>query len=383
MIVGTGGSDFYNKKNPLLDNYYTQSGVNFEKQELPAYFENAAVIKAADYDNDGDLDVFVGNNTVSNNFGAMPNSYILKNENGMFSILENQSFQNTGMITDAIWEDYNTDGFVDLILVGEWMTPKFFKNIKGNFTEEKLIDAKLSGLWQQIAPFDIDKDGDVDYLLGNWGKNSKFNASQEYPLRMYYADFDGNGTAETILCNYKNGSYYPLLGLDELASQIVSLRKKFTSYKSFAGKSIDEIFEKSVLKKARILEVHTLASGYLKNENNTFTFIPFKNELQVSPISAFLEYDFNADGDNEVLVAGNYFGVSPYQGRFDSFPGALIFNEDKIVLGNKIGLDFNQKAVKKLNIIKVQNKSYVLATINNDHAQVYELTHLKDDYKKL
>ena len=105
--------------------------------------------------------------------------------------------------------------------------------------------------------------------------------------------------------------------------------------------------------------------------------------MQVSPISAFLEYDFNADGDNEVLVAGNYFGVSPYQGRFDSFPGALIFNEDKIVLRNKIGLDFNQKAVKKLNIIKVQNKSYVLATINNDHAQVYELTHLKDDYKKL
>ena len=104
MIVGTGGSDFYNKKNPLLDNYYTQSGVNFEKQELPAYFENAAVIKAADYDNDGDLDVFVGNNTVSNNFGAIPKSYILKNENGTFSILENQSFQNTGMITDAIWE---------------------------------------------------------------------------------------------------------------------------------------------------------------------------------------------------------------------------------------------------------------------------------------
>ena len=383
VIVGTGGADFYNKMTPLLDTYYTQSSVGFEKQELPAYFENAAVIKAADYDNDGDLDVFVGNNTVSNNFGSMPNSYILKNENGKFSILENQSFQNTGMITDAIWEDYNTDGFVDLILVGEWMTPKFFKNTRGNFTEEKLIDATLTGLWQQIAAFDIDKDGDVDYLLGNWGKNSKFNASEEYPLRMYYADFDGNGSTETILCNYKNEAYYPLLGLDELASQIVSLRKKFTSYKSFAGKSIDEIFEKSVLNKARILEVHTLASGYLKNENNTFTFIPFKNELQVSPISAFLEYDFNADGDNEVLVAGNYFGVSPYQGRFDSFPGALIFNEDKVVLGNKIGLDFNQKAVKKLNIIKVQNKSYVLATINNDHAQVYELTHLKDDYKKL
>lgn len=373
LIVGTGGSDFYDKMTPLLDVYYTQGDVNFEKQELPSYFENAAVMKSADYDNDGDLDIFVGNNMVSNDFGAMPNSYVLKNNNGKFSILQDQPFQNVGMITDAIWEDYNLDGFIDLILVGEWMTPKFFKNTNGNFVEENIIKSTLTGLWQQITPFDIDKDGDIDYLLGNWGKNSKFEASQEHPLRMYYSDFDENGSTETIICNFKNGAYYPLLGLDELGSQIVSLRKKFNNYKSFAGKSIDAIFEPSVLKKAHIFEVNTLASGYLKNENNTFTFVPFKNELQVSPISAFLEFDFDANGENEVLVAGNYFGVSPYHGRFDSFPGALIFNENKIILGNKIGLDFSQKAVKKLNIIKVQNKSYVLATINNDSAQVYQL----------
>ena len=373
LFVGTGGADFYSKMKPLLDTYFIQNNTGFTKEQLPEYFENASVIEAHDYDNDGDLDVFVGNDIVSNDFGAMPNSYILKNNKGNFSILENQPFQNIGMITDAIWEDYDSDGFVDLILVGEWMTPKFFKNRKGNFVEENLINSKLTGLWQQIAPFDIDKDGDVDFLLGNWGKNSKFEASQEHPLRMYYSDFDENGSTETILCNFKNGAYYPLLGLDELASQIVSLRKKFTNYKSFAGKSINAIFEKSVLKKARIFEVNTLASGFLKNENNTFTFVPFKNELQVSPISSFLEYDFNANGVNEVLVAGNYFGVSPYHGRFDSFPGALIVNEDKIILGNKIGLNFSQKAVKKLNIIKVQNKSYVLATINNDSAQVYQL----------
>ena len=373
LFVGTGGADFYSKMKPLLDTYFIQNNTGFTKEQLPEYFENASVIEAHDYDNDGDLDVFVGNDIVSNDFGAMPNSYILKNNKGNFSILENQPFQNIGMITDAIWEDYDSDGFVDLILVGEWMTPKFFKNRKGNFVEENLINSKLTGLWQQITPFDIDKDGDVDFLLGNWGKNSKFEASQEHPLRMYYSDFDENGSTETILCNFKNGAYYPLLGLDELASQIVSLRKKFTNYKSFAGKSINAIFEKSVLKKARIFEVNTLASGFLKNENNTFTFVPFKNELQVSPISSFLEYDFNANGVNEVLVAGNYFGVSPYHGRFDSFPGALIVNEDKIILGNKIGLNFSQKAVKKLNIIKVQNKSYVLATINNDSAQVYQL----------
>lgn len=373
LFVGTGGADFYNKMKPLLDSYYTQNDTGFEKQKLSAYFENASVIKAHDYDQDGDVDIFIGSNIVSNNFGAMPNSYILENENGTFSILENQPFQNVGMITDAIWEDYNADGFVDLILVGEWMSPKFFKNANGNFVEEEKINADLNGLWQQIISFDIDKDGDTDYLLGNWGANSKFKASEKHPLRMYYADFDGNGSTETIVCNYKDGDYYPILGLDELASQIVSLRKKFTTYKSFAGKPIDAIFDKSVLRKATILEVHTTASGYLKNENDAFIFVPFQNELQLSPITSFLKDDFNADGEKEVLVAGNYFGVSPYHGRFDSFPGALIYDEKNTILGNQIGLDFSQKAIKKLHTITLKGKRYLLATVNNDNAQVYQL----------
>ena len=382
LFVGTGGADYYHKMTPLLDSYYQQNDADFKKQKLPEYFENASVIKSADYDNDGDIDLFIGSNAVSNNFGAMPNSYILKNEDGVFSLLKNQPFQNVGMITDALWEDFDNDGFLDLILVGEWMSPKFFKNKSGNFVEENLLSNPLNGLWQRIISFDIDKDGEQDYLLGNWGTNSKFKASQDRPLRMYYADFDNNGSTETIVCTYKNGKYYPLLGLDELASQIVSLRKKFTNYKSFAGKSIDAIFDSSVLKKAVIFEVHQLASGYLKNENNSFRFVPFKNELQVSPISSFLEYDFNADGEKEILTAGNYFGVTPFHGRFDSFPGALIFDENQIILGNRIGLDFSQKAIKNLNIFTVEGKQYLLATINNDSAQVYQITKANDESKK-
>jgi hypothetical protein len=373
LIVGSGGADFYNQMKPLLDSYYVQNNSGFEAKPLPEFYENASIIKAHDYDNDGDLDLFIGNNAVSNDFGNMPNSYILKNDNGNFSILKNQAFQNVGMITDAIWNDFNNDGFADLILVGEWMAPKFFKNNDGNFTEEKILDQKLKGLWQQIVPFDIDGDGDTDYLLGNWGTNSKFSASKKHPMRMYYADFDDNGSTETIVCTYKKGKYYPLLGLDELAGQIVSLRKKFTTYKAFAGKSIEEIFEKSTLKKAKILEVNELRSGYLKNNSDGFTFIPFKNELQVSPITAFSNYDFDSDGKEDVLAGGNYFGVTPFHGRFDSFPGALIKNENNIILGNKIGLDFSGKAIKQIHIITLKGKPYLLVTINNDKAQVYEL----------
>ena len=149
LLVGTGGADFYDKMKPLLDAYFIQTDTGFTKEQLPEYFENASVIEAHDYDNDGDLDVFIGNNSVSNNFGAIPNNYILKNNKGSLSLLKNQPFQNIGMITDAIWEDYNSDGFTDLILVGEWMSPKFYKNTMGSFVEESVIDSKLKGLWQQ------------------------------------------------------------------------------------------------------------------------------------------------------------------------------------------------------------------------------------------
>ena len=374
LFIGSGGADFYSKNKPLLDSYYTQGDSTFKLKNLIKYYENASVIKTNDFDKDGDLDIFIGGHIVSNDFGKSPNSYLLENIEGKFLISENQPFQNAGMITDALFKDYNGDGSLDLILVGEWMSPKFYSNEAGNFVEDNLNIDELKGLWQQIQPYDVDQDGDTDYLLGNWGTNSKFRASIQHPLKMYYADFDNNGSTETIICNYKNGKYYPILGLDELAGQIISLRKRFNDYKSFAGKSIQEIFSKEILKKASVMELTTLASGYLRHDgNNKFEFIPFKNELQVSPLTSFLCYDFDGNGKDEVLVAGNYFGVQPFQGRFDSFPGAIIYSENQISLGNVLGLDLTQKAVRHLNIITLDTKSYLLVTINDDDAQVYKI----------
>ena len=373
LFLGSGGAHFYNKMKPLLDSYFIQTDSTFVTAKLPDYFENASVIKANDIDNDGDLDLFVAGHTVSNDFGKIPNSYILINNKGDFSLLNNDELQNAGMITDAVWDDFDNDGINDLIIIGEWMQPKFFKNNNGTLKEVLLLNKKLNGLWQSIIPFDIDNDGDMDYLLGNWGINTKFNASDKYPMKMYYSDFDLNGSTETIITTAKDGKYYPLIGLDELSDQIVSIRKKFTAYKEYAGKTIDEIFDKSILDKANILEVNTLQSGYLKNENDHFTFVPFSTNLQVSPITSFLKYDFDKDGKSEVLAAGNYFGVKPFHGRFDSFSGALIKSEDKILIGHKIGLDLAQKSVRHLNILTLNNKYYLLVTLNNDMAQVYEL----------
>ena len=184
------------------------------------------------------------------------------------------------MITDAVWNDFDKDGLKDLILVGEWMSPKFFKNDGQNLREVSALKNEINGLWQSIIPFDIDDDGDTDYLIGNWGTNSKFKASTKAPLKMYYADFDKNGSTETLVTLEKKGVYYPIEGLMGLTAQLETLRKKFTNYTSFAGKPIEEILGRESINNATILEVNELRSGYLENEGGNYAFVPFKTNCR-------------------------------------------------------------------------------------------------------
>nr|WP_297787107.1 VCBS repeat-containing protein [uncultured Allomuricauda sp.] len=371
IIITSGGGDFFGKATPLLDAYYVSKDTTFTKAEFPEFYQNSSVVRPFDYDGDGDLDVFLGGHTITARFGKSTTSFLLENDGGVFR--ENKSFNTLGkgMVTDAIWSDFNGDGTTDLILIGEWMSPKFLKNQNGTFSEVEQVN--IPGLWQTIEAFDIDKDGDMDYLLGNWGTNSKFKASQEHPMKLYFNDFDGNGQTETVTAMEKNGDYYPLETLDGLASQMVYLKKKYTTYKSFAGNTMEEIFGEDALEASTQFEVNTLKSGYLKNDNGNFVFVPFKNELQVSPIMSFVVDDFDGDGNTEVLIGGNYFGVKPYHGRLDSFPGALLINENNIILGNQLGLDFSKKSIRHLKTITLNNQKYLLAIFNNDKAQVYKI----------
>ncbi len=371
LFLTAGGGDFFGKSDALLETCYIQTDSTFSTLELPKFFQNASVVKPYDFDGDGDLDVFVGGHTITAKFGAPASSYILENNNGTFSIFKGFEAYSKGMVTDAIWDDFNGDGTQDLILVGEWMSPRFLQYHNGTFTETGPLDIK--GLWQRIVSFDIDDDGDMDYLLGNWGTNSKFRASKKYPMKLFFNDFDNNGQTETVTALEKNGHYYPLESLDGLSSQLVYLKKKFTSYKSFAGKTLEELFGKEILEKSTLLEVNTLESGYLKNDNGNFTFVPFKSELQVSPIMEFLVEDFDGDGIQEVLMGGNFFGVKPYHGRLDSFPGALLKAENEVILGNELGLDFTKKSLRHLSTLTLNGKKYVLAIFNNNKAQVYRI----------
>ena len=371
LYVGTGGTDFFNQARALKDRYFTASDTTFVQQALPDSFQNAATIATYDYDQDGDLDVFVGNQAVTNNFGQASQSVLLNNDKGTFSTAV--TFDDIGMVTDAVWSDFNGDGNTDLIVIGEWMAPHFYANTNGTLTRVELTSEPLNGLWQTIQPFDMDDDGDLDYILGNWGENSKFYASAKAPMHMYLDDFDQNGQSETIVATAKDGKYYPLLGLDELASQLTALHKKYNTYSSFGGQTVQEIFGKKALAKSTLLEVHTLKSGYLKNENGNFSFVPFGESLQLAPIMATTSFDFDADGQEEVLMAGNYFGVKPFHGRLDSFSGALLNSDGTTNFGHQIGLDFAQKSARHLEVLRLTNKTYLLVIFNNDKAQVYEI----------
>jgi hypothetical protein len=371
LFVASGGGQ---NAADLQDRLYTGLNGSLQSTAFPKEAQNAAVVKAWDYDRDGDLDLFVGNNSRNNRFGSIPESQLLQNNRGVFTPITNPPIQALGMVSDAVVTDFNHDSQPDLIVVGEWMAPVFLanKNSKLSDVSAQLLPEKANGLWQTILPFDIDHDGDEDYVVGNWGMNSKFKATTEFPMKMYYDDFDKNGSFETIVTVSKKGAYYTTMGLDELTEQFSGLlKKKFNAYKNFAGKPVEEVFDPALLAKAKLYEVHQLQSGYLRNDKGIYHFVPFQNALQVAPIRAFAKANF--DGTESVFAAGNYFGVTPYHSRFDGFPGALIKNTKTQVLGNTLGIDLSRKAVSQLQVVTVQGKRYLLVVINNQKAEVYAL----------
>ncbi|MCH4822856.1 VCBS repeat-containing protein [Gramella lutea] len=368
----TGGGEFTGIFDVLKDSYWTEISGTWEKVSLPEYYSDAGVVVSADIDKDGDLDIFVGGRAVAGDYGKIPESFLLENIDGKFQLVVNDDLKNAGLITDAIWDDMNEDGFPELILVGEWMAPKIFENKNGRLElSEKLELNDLSGLWQSIEAFDIDGDGDQDYILGNWGDNSKFKASTQEPLRMYYGDIDGNGNSETILARNIDGQYYTFAGLDELSSQMNFLKKKFPNYKKFAGKNIQEIFGKS-LGKMEVREIQTTGSGYLRNDHGKLTFISFNKNLQFAPINSIFVWNDLIDIKPAAILGGNYFGVTPYHGAYGAFPGAVITPEMKILSGDLTGIDFTGKAVRSLIKIEIHKKKFLIGLLNDDEPIIYK-----------
>ena len=334
LYVVSGGNEGYGKAQELPDRLYLNDGkANFSRalEHLPLLYENKSCVRPFDYDGDGDLDLFVGGRSIVYKYGYSPDSYLLINDgSGKFTDQTDAlapALRKAGMVTDAIWTDYDGDGKHDLLVVGDWMPVKIFR------TEgKKLVEVKApagleqsSGLWQTIGAADFDGDGDEDYLLGNLGTNTKLRKSEEAAMQLYVKDLDDNQTFDPILAYQVQGKWYPQASKDELDKQLPFLHKKFTNFKSFAGKTVEEIFDKGELEGAQKLEVNQFKSVYLENlGGGKFKQHALPQQAQVSKIFAFHIEDVDKDGHLDVLLGGNLYGVSSYQGRYDGSYGLLL-----------------------------------------------------------
>lgn len=333
LVVVSGGNQYLDGSAALTDRLYINDGKgNFHKgPALPVIPENKSVVVAADIDGDGDIDLFIGGSSVTDHYGEAPLSYLLLNDGrGNFTRAEEAKapgLAHIGMVTAATFTDIDKDGWPDLVIAGEWMPITVFKNQHGrlqNITTELGLQ-HTTGWWTTIRTADLNGDGWEDLLAGNWGENSKLHASPAAPLKLYCGDFDGNGRSDQLLAVARDGSYYPFLSKDELERHMPSLiRKKYNSYSGFAGQTIDQVFG-SRLDKATLLQAQTLSSLLLMNTGRggySLSLLP--KEAQWSPIFTFLPADIDHDGHTDIIAAGNFYGVSPYEGRYDASYGTLL-----------------------------------------------------------
>lgn len=343
LYVVSGGNELQNNDPSLLDRLYLNDGKgNFTKSTtLPPLYGNKSVAIAADFDQDGDLDLFVGGRVIAGKYGETPDSYLLLNDGkGNFNIAGESmapGLNKIGMVTDAVWTDIDNDGWPDLMIAGEWMPITIFKNEKGKLVN-RTVEYGLqntTGLWTTIHTTDINKDGKEDFLLGNWGENSKLHASEQYPLKLFIGDLDNNGTTDQLLAVEKNGKYYTFLGKEDIEKQLPALvRKTNINYADFAGKTIEEIFGKK-LQGTKQLSAKLLSSTLLLNNGKgKFKISALPMQVQWAPIFSFYTADFNADKQMDIISAGNFYGVLPFEGRYDAGYGNLISGNNLNVISS-------------------------------------------------
>lgn len=396
LYVVNGSYEFPPSHPASQDHLYLNNGKGVFQRSLtalPEELSNGSCVRAADFDRDGDLDLFIGGRSVSGAYPVASKSALLENQGGIFVDVTRQycpQLQHLGMITDALWSDFDQDGRVDLVLAGEWMPVTFLRNVGHGFVNINAstgIDQR-TGWWNSLVSGDFDNDGDIDYVAGNLGFNSHFKASASEPMTIYAKDLDENGRIDPMLFCYmkaEDGTKkpYPMHTRDDLISQLVSIRKLYPTYKDFGRATEEQLWSPENRQHALVMKATELASCYVENQGNgKFNLRPLPAEAQAAPLYGMVSEDVDRDGNLDLLLVGNDYGMDPVSGRHDAFTGLYLKGDGR---GNfsaipmmESGFYVHGDAKGLAKVHTARGNDLWVATQNQDSLMVYRKTSDQD-----
>lgn len=383
LYLVSGGNSKLKPKEFYQDRLYVNTPEGFKKESsaLPKITSSGQTVVSADFDNDGDLDLFVGGRIVPGKYPFPAKSHILRNEGGKDKSLQYvdvtkemaPELTEAGLVTSALWDDFDNDGNIDLIITGEWMPIRFFKNLGHRFKEvtQDLGFNNSRGWWYGLQKMDVDADGDMDYLAGNLGLNYKYKASEKAPFEVYANDFDENGSMDIVLSYEKYGTKLPLRGRECSSQQVPAIKQRFKTFESFANADLMDIYGEKMLKQSLHYTVQTFAHQWIENKGDaTYVMHSLPNRAQFSSINSFQEIDYNGDKYPDVVLGGNLYQSEVETPRNDSSVGLVMIggpNGFELIEPNKSGLmvtgDIRNMAVIKLTD---KNSKALLLARNND-----------------
>lgn len=389
LYVVSGGNEFEENSVFYQDRLYVNNGngiLTKSQLSLPKILASGSVVRSCDYDGDGDFDLFVGGRSKPWKYPDSSPSYLLENvsltkDAPIFNDITRNAAPgliDAGMVTDAVWTDYDNDNDMDLIVVGHWMSVIIFENDAGQLVKTENQSLKqYSGWWNSIEKADIDNDGDEDYILGNYGLNNAYSTSQTQPFRINYGDIDNNGTYDIVLSYVEGSERYPTCSKDKLIQQFPTLKQKYVDYHSYAQASLQEIFGQAIIINAKQSEVSTFASYYLENlGDGKFKFIMLPVEAQLSSINDIIVFDFNNDGELDLLTGGNFHPVETSSPRNDASIGCLLLANGNGGFSYVHQLEsgiYLPHDLRQLKLINSSDGKKVIAANNSNIIQVFEL----------
>ncbi|AUP79718.1 VCBS repeat-containing protein [Flavivirga eckloniae] len=378
LYVVSGGNEFNKSSIYYSDRLYINNKGLFSKSStvLPTGLNvSGSVVCPHDFDGDGDTDLFVGGRQTPGLYPYAGTSFLLKNESNSgdfkFAIIENKALANIGMVTDAKWEDIDSDNLKELILVGEWMPLTVFKNENGTFKKDTSLtnlDENV-GWWFSLESGDFDNDGDIDFVAGNLGLNSKYQASKETPFQVYAKDFDQTGTVDIVLSYNQDGVSYPLRGRECSSQQMPFIKKKFKNYHDFALADLETVYGKENISSALNHKATNFSSSFFENQGHgTFKIKPLVNEAQVTTIKSIVPHDYNKDGDLDLLLFGNLYGFEVETPRQDAGYGIYLEHDEEGFSKQFLEGLFVEGEVINVKKIALEDKGLGLLILRNNEA---------------